>query len=57
MFLEKNRDRIIRDFDTFCQNLPGSSGKIQKELSVLDEDTALAMKFFYGNMPYSDVGN
>ncbi len=57
MFLEKNRDRIIRDFDTFCQNLPGPSGKIQKELSVLDEDTALAMKFFYGNMPYSDVGN
>lgn len=57
MFLEKNRKRIIQDFEEFCQNMPGISGKIQKEFCILDEDTALAMKFFYGNMPCSDVGN
>lgn len=57
MFLEKNRDRIIEEFDKFCRSLPDPSSKIQKELCTLDEDTALAMKFFYGNMPYSDAGN
>lgn len=57
MFLENNRDRIIQEFDEFCRSLPGPSGKIQKELCTLDEDTALVMKFFYGNMPYSDAGN
>ncbi|MDO4308510.1 MAG: transglutaminase-like domain-containing protein [Eubacteriales bacterium] len=57
MFLEKSRDRIIQEFDKFCQTLPGPSKKIQKDLLSLDEDTALALKFLYVNMPYSDVGN
>lgn len=57
MFLEKYRDRIVEEFDDFCRRLPDSSGKIKKELCTLDEDTALAMKFYYGNMPCSDVGN
>ncbi|WP_373217547.1 transglutaminase family protein [Ruminococcus sp. 5_1_39BFAA] len=57
MFLERYRDRIIEEFDKFCRSLPGPSSKIQKELCTLDEDTALVMKFFYGNMPCSDVGN
>lgn len=57
MFLEKSRDRIIQEFDKFCQSLPGPSEEIQKELFSLDEDTALALKFLYANMPCSDVGN
>lgn len=57
MFLEKSRDRIIQEFGKFCQSLPGPSKKIQKDLLSLDEDTALALKFLYVNMPYSDVGN
>lgn len=57
MFLENNRKRIIHDFEEFCRNLHEFSGKIQKELCTLDEETALIMKFFYGNMPWSDVGN
>ncbi len=57
MFLEKNRKRIIRDFEEFCRNIPGISDRMQKDFCALDEDTALAMKFFYGNMPYSDAGN
>lgn len=57
MFLENSRDRIIQEFDEFCRNLPEYSGEIRKELLSLDEDTALVMKFYYANMPYSDVGN
>lgn len=57
MFLENNRDRIDQEFDEFCRSLPGPSEEIQKELSALDEKTALVMKFFYGSMPYSDAGN
>lgn len=57
MFLEKNKQRILQDFETFCQNMPEISAKIQEKLCALDGDTALAMKFFYGNMPCSDIGN
>lgn len=57
MFLEKSRNRIIRDFEVFCRLLPGPAGEIQKGLSSLDENTALALKFLYANMPCSDVGN
>lgn len=57
MFLENSRDRINQEFDEFCRSLPHPSQEIQKELGVLDEKTALVMKFFYGSMPYSDAGN
>lgn len=57
MFLERSRDRIDQEFESFCRILPEPSGEIQKRISKLDEDTALAMKFLYANMPYSDVGN
>ena len=57
MFLEKSRDRIAEDFKNVCTHLPGPMQEIKKVLEAQDEDTALAMKFFYGNMPYSDVGN
>lgn len=57
MFLKKSRDRIIQEFDRFCRALPGPSEKIQKDLLSMDEDTALALKFLYANMPCSDVGN
>lgn len=57
MFLEHSRDRILQEFDRFCQMLPEISEEIQRELFSLDEETALAMKYLYGNMPLSDVGN
>lgn len=57
MFLEKNQDRILHSFEEFCRKLPALSGEICKRLETLDEDTALAMKFYYGYMPYSDAGN
>ncbi len=57
MFLEKSRAGIIQDFEEFCRNLPEAAEGIQKKLSTLDEDTALVMKFYYANMPYSDVYN
>ena len=57
MFLENSRNRIVQDFEKFCQNLPGPSEEIRKKIDLLDDDTALAMKYLYANMPYSDVGN
>ena len=57
MFLEKSKNRIIREFEEFCRFLPGPAEEIQRELSSLDEDTALALKYLYANMPCSDVGN
>lgn len=57
MFLEKNRDRIRKEFEKFCLELPEAAGEIREKISSLDENTALAMEYFYGNMPYSDVGN
>lgn len=57
MFLEKSRTRIIQEFEEFCRDLPKPAEEIQKKLEALDEDTALVMKFYYANMPYSDVYN
>lgn len=57
MFLEENRDRILKEFDGFCREFPGVAGEIAGELEKLDADTALAMKYLYANMPTSDMGN
>lgn len=57
MFLEKSKNRILKEFDDFCRELPGVSGEILQILEHVGDREALAMKYLYANMPYSDVGN
>lgn len=57
MFLEKNRDRIIKDFEDFSRELPAKAEEIKKRMEALNENVVLGMKYLYSNMPYSDVGN
>ena len=57
MFLEKSKSRILKGFDDFCRELPGVSGEILRMLERVGDREALAMKYLYANMPYSDVGN
>lgn len=57
MFLEKNRDRIEKDFEDFSRELPGKAEEIKKRMEALSPDIVIGMKYLYSNMPYSDVGN
>ena len=57
MFLEKNRERIQKDFEDFSQELPQMAEQIKKRMETLNENIVLGMKYLYSNMPYSDVGN
>ena len=57
MFLEKSRERIEREFEIFCRELPRAAWKILRYLEHADGDTALALKYLYANMPVSDAGN
>ena len=55
MFLEKNRDRIEKDFEDFSRELPGKAEEIKKRMEALSPDIVIGMKYLYSNMPYSDV--
>lgn len=57
MFLEKNRSRIINEFDRFCDSLPEITQEIREKADRCSEELGLAVKYLYGNMPLSDVGN
>lgn len=57
MFLENNRSRIEKQFETFCQKLPGVAVHISKRMDALNPDVVLALKYLYVCMPYSDAGN
>lgn len=63
IFLKESRGRIEKRYEALCKELPGFfreiSGKIEKYCSfgACDMDIALACKYLYGTMPYSDMGN
>ena len=38
MFLENNRSRIEKQFETFCQKLPGIAAHINKRMDALNPD-------------------
>jgi len=38
MFLEKNRDRIEKDFEDFSRELPGKAEEIKKRMEALSPD-------------------
>ncbi|NCC45095.1 MAG: transglutaminase domain-containing protein, partial [Clostridia bacterium] len=57
IFLQENRDRIEKKYQVRCERFPEIFEKINDKLTGCDTDTAAAMKFLYGYMPYSDIGN
>lgn len=57
MFLEKNRERIHREYQAVMRELPGISREMEGVMETLKEEERLAMEYLYANMPLSDVGN
>lgn len=49
MFLEKNRDRIEKDFEDFSRELPGKAEEIEKRMETLNADIVIGMKYLYSN--------
>ena len=44
MFLEKNRDRIEKDFENFSRELPQKAEEIKKRMEALNPDIVIGMK-------------
>ena len=57
MFLEYNRKRIERRYEQLCREFPDVFGPVDEKISACREPVALAMKWMYGAMPWSDRGN
>lgn len=57
MFLEKNRERILEEFEGFCREFPEIADIIKEKSIACTEHERLAMKYLYVHMPLSDVGN
>ena len=56
-FLKENRERIILGYEKTAEELPEVFKEISKKLEELDDETALAVKYLYMTMPFSDIGN
>ena len=56
MFSENNKIRIEDRFQKLMLELPVLNQEIDR-LAVLKAETALAVKYLYVTMPYSDIGN
>lgn len=57
MFLEKNSARIEKEFRQLCGRLPGVMAEVEERIAECSARTALALKYLYNTMPYSDLGN
>ena len=57
MFLEHNKNRIEQKYDRLCREFPDFFGPVNEKLKDCREPVALAMKWMYGVMPWSDRGN
>lgn len=56
-FLEKNRDAILQRYAELEKTFPILMEEVNSRLSLCEEKTALACKYLYVTMPYSDIGN
>ena len=56
-FLKENRGRIEEDYLEQAKNLPRVFAPIDEKLQECTEEVALACKYLYAFMPYSDIGN
>lgn len=57
MFLESSKVKILEQYETFSKEFPAISREINSYMEILSEDEVLGLKYLYGNMPLSDVGN
>lgn len=57
MYLQNSRQRIEERYEQLTGRLPGIFGEVEAKLSGCDQETALAVKYLYCTMPYSDMGN
>lgn len=56
-FLGENRDRIEKGYLEQTMSLPQVFEEINKKLAECTDEVALACKYLYAFMPYSDIGN
>ena len=57
IFLKENRDRIEKKYREQMMGLPQVFAEIDKKLAECTDEVALACKYLYAFMPYSDIGN
>lgn len=57
MFLEKNRERIEKKYQELVHELPHIFEEVNERMAGCEADVALACKYLYNTMPYSDFGN
>ena len=57
IFLSKNRERILAQYEELKKALPERMSEVDKKISEWEENTALACKYMYITMPYSDIAN
>ena len=57
IFLKENRDRIEKKYREQVMGLPQIFADIDKKLAECTDEVALACKYLYAFMPYSDIGN
>ena len=57
IFLKENRDRIEKKYREQVMGLPQAFADIDKKLAECTDEVALACKYLYAFMPYSDIGN
>ena len=57
IFLKENRDRIEKKYREQVMGLPQVFADIHKKLAECTDEVALACKYLYAFMPYSDIGN
>jgi transglutaminase-like putative cysteine protease len=57
IFLKRNKERIEAKYRQLEQAFPAVCMEVQQVLDGCEEKTALALKYLYTAMPYSDMGN
>ena len=57
IFLQENKQRIERSYLEQAKSLPRVFEAIDRKLAECNEEVALACKYLYAFMPYSDIGN
>ena len=57
IFLKENRERIEKNYLEQTKSLPRFFPSIDEKIQKCTEEVALACKYLYAFMPYSDIGN
>lgn len=57
MFLNKSKQRIEERFEQWGKELPRIYEEVQAEMGKRKDEVSLAVKYLYGTMPCSDIGN